>query len=425
MNDRERGALGARRWVALLVLASACAGNVMSSGGPEASAPSPGEDGATPAATARSDAAAPPLVDGGTMPEPARDGSATSPANDAALRSDASSSPAADAATPSSAPKPAAMSLISVGKPVVTSAGAGAALVNDTYFDLGFWDVAASSKPWATIDLGRGPTRIFVHVYASQGDTIPRAYRLETSGDSSNGRDGSWSVRTTISDNQQASRAHVVDFTGQRWLRITIDQAASSGGRVRLNELAVRDASRGTSDSWIFLGDSVTATTLHPGPDSFAGLVHDAVPTFYPLMINAGVGGTTTSDCLAELDANIAAYPDVQNWAVSYGTNDSASGDAAQAATFGRNLQMIIERLKSAGKSVFVPRIPYKNGSDLTAYNRVLDEVVARTGATPGPDLYAYFAAHKGELYDGVHPNDQGGAAMNRLWSETVLPLYR
>jgi acyl-CoA thioesterase I len=414
MHGWERGALGARRWATLLAFAGACAGNVMHAGAPEASAPNLSDDAGVQSPSERSD---------GGSSAPMRG------ADDAAIQfdsgNDGSAPPAADASASSTAPKPAPMSLISVGKPVVTSGGTGSALVNDTYFDLGFWDVSAATKPWAAIDLGRGPTRIFVQVYASQGDTIPRSYRLETSGDSSNGRDGTWSARVAIADNTFASRAHLVDFTGQRWLRVVVEQAASSAGRVRLNEIGVRDASRGSSDSWIFLGDSITATTLHPGPDNFAGLVHDTFPNFYPLTINAGVGGTTTNDCLAELEATLAVYPDIQNWAVSYGTNDSASGDAAQAAAFGRNLQTIVERLERAGKSVFIPRIPYKNGSDLTAYNRVIDEVVASTGAFAGPDLHAYFTAHKGELYDGVHPNDQGGAALNRLWSEAVAPLYR
>ena len=332
----------------------------------------------------------------------------------------------ADAAASSADKKLQPMSLVSVRRPVATSAGDGSWLVNDTYFDLGFWDVAVASKPWAAIDLPRGLTRIFVQVYASQPDTIPKAYRLETSHDSTNGRDGTWAPALTVNDNEATSRAHAIDFQGRRWLRLVIDEAiAGAGGRVRLNELGVRDASAGTTDSWIFLGDSITATTMHPGPESFSGLVHDKHATYYPLMINAGIGGTTTMDALADLEQNMVAYPDVQNWAVSYGTNDSAGGDASYANAFGERLRTIITRLQAAGKSVFVPRIPFKNSSDVRPYNAVLDQIVASTGASRGPDLYAHFSAHKDELGDGVHPNGKGSDSMNRLWAEAVDALYR
>lgn len=333
---------------------------------------------------------------------------------------------AVDGAVMPPLPAPAPMSLISVRKPVVTSAGAGSALVDDGYFDQVFWDVQAASQPWAAIDLGSGPSRIFVQLYASQIDSIPRAYRLETSADSTNGKDGTWTARARVDGNEYASRAHLLDFARQRWLRLVIEQAVPDAqGQVRLNELGVRDASQGASDGWIFLGDSITATTLHPGPSTFAGMVHAAHPAYYPLAINAGIGGTRTVDCLETLDAYLAAYPDVQNWAVSYGTNDAASGDVSQAVVFGRNLRAIVERLQRAGKRTFVPRIPFRTEPDVTAYNRQLDLVVAATGASLGPDLYTYFRDHQDQLYDGVHPDDSGAAALNRLWAEAVSTSYR
>jgi lysophospholipase L1-like esterase len=413
----------------LLALAcTACIGNAANSTmGSELGVPTAGKDGA--AQGGRSDGGAPSVNDADTRATDdvdaavrASDGAVASMRDARATGADA----AADAAVASAQVRPLPMSLISVKRPVVTSGGTGSWLVDDAYFDLGFWDVAVADKPWAALDLARGPSRIVVQLYASQPDTIPRAYRLESSADSSNGRDGVWTVRAMVKGNDRTSRLHVLEFSGQRWLRVVIEEAAASGGgRVRLNELAVRDASQGASDSWIFIGDSITAITYHPGPKSFSGLVHTVQPMFYPVMVNAGIGGTNTNDGLADLDKNLALFPEVQNWVISYGTNDAANGDPSYAPAFARNLREIIQRLQRAGKSVFVPRIPYKASSDVSAYNAALDEVVASTGAFRGPDLYAYFSANKGALSDGVHPNDQGSAAMNRLWAEAVAPLYR
>jgi lysophospholipase L1-like esterase len=55
----------------------------------------------------------------------------------------------------------------------------------------------------------------------------------------------------------------------------------------------------------------------------------------------------------------------------------------------------------------------------------VIDRVTARNGLLPGPDLYAWFRSHRGELgQDGVHPNDAGTRSINRLWYEALRPLY-
>jgi acyl-CoA thioesterase I len=330
-----------------------------------------------------------------------------------------------DAAVPSTERTLQPMALISVGRTVITSIGDGAVLVDDRYVDGGSWDVAAETMPWAAIDIGTSPSRVAVQIFSAQADAIAAGYSIETSADSNDGRGGTWTTALMVTDNPRANRVHVLDFTGQRWLRVTIRGAATNqNGAVHLNEIGVRDASRGFSDSWIFTGDSITALAFHPGPTQFSGLVHNSHPSYYPVLVNAGVPGFATNDALAQLDTLLGLYPDIQNWVVSYGTNDTVSNDASFTTRYGENLHELIRRLTAANKTVYMPRIPYKVPYDLAPYNVVLDEAVASTGTFAGPDLYAYFYVHQDQLVDGIHPNEQGAQAMNQLWADAVSRLY-
>lgn len=353
---------------------------------------------------------------------------AGAPNQDAGRTQDAGSGTANDGGTqnaPVAVPwELAPMKLISVRRPVVASTGNASVLVNDTYFDLSFWDVAASASPWVSIDLGKGPSRIMVQLYSSQTTTAPGGYRLETSADSTNGRDGTWTTGLSVSGNSEQSRVHALDFAGKRWLRVTITAGLAGGSRVQLNEIGVRDASAGTTDSWIFLGDSITAMSFHPGQGTFAALVNKSYPACYPVMINEGVGGTNSGDGVMSLEQRLLAFADVQNWVIGYGTNDSSSTDQRFVTQYIDNMRRIITRLQQAGKNVYVPRIPYRD-TKIEPYNTALDKLVSDTGAYPGPDFYAWFKAHPEMLGDGVHPNDQGMAAMNRMWVEAVSPLYK
>ncbi|MCE9579199.1 MAG: hypothetical protein K8W52_39110 [Deltaproteobacteria bacterium] len=274
---------------------------------------------------------------------------------------------------------------------------------------------------WVAIDVGVGPTAV-MSAWTAIGDGQLTGYAIETSADSTDGKDGHWQTAVAILDNTAATRADAIAFTGQRWLRLRITEGAAD-----LSELAVHDASHGTCDSWLFIGDSITAMAFNLSTD-FADDVHAARPDTYPLRLGIGVGGTNSENGLANLDAWLAAYPDVHNWVVSYGTNDMGGGDPVYAPAYHDRMRRLITRLQQAGKRVFVPRIPYgtwdPDGAVIPVYNAEVDRVVAETGAIAGPDLYAYFRAHPDQLADQIHPGALGARAMNELWSAIALAHY-
>ncbi len=92
--------------------------------------------------------------------------------------------------------------LLSRGKRVVTSSGDGDALVDGAYRTGAKWgggEPSPSRPAWASIELGRGPSRLLLswtssgnHDYWDQFYGAPVDYRIEVSADSTDGRDGTW-----------------------------------------------------------------------------------------------------------------------------------------------------------------------------------------------------------------------------------------
>ncbi len=330
------------------------------------------------------------------------------------------------------------MPLLSRGQPV---AGVGAELaraVDGDYHPFFTWTapVTAAAPAWIAIDLGArgaGVTQAMVTWTRSVADwdasseAIAVDYTLATSATSTDGRNGTWTEVARVAGNTFGRRAHKVPFTGQRWVRLEV--TAAVGATVELDEIDVHDATAGARDTWIFLGDSITAMSVNRSHPSIGDHVHMAAPAYDPMMLPAGIGGTSAQSARAHLDAWLDGFPDVQHWTLAYGTNDSASGDPQFAALYETNLRALIETLRARGKTPIVPRIPYKVVADpardvVPAYNAVVDRLVAEYGLVPGPDLYTWFKAHPEQLPDTVHPDEDGAAALRRLWADAVLPLY-
>jgi|HubBroStandDraft_2_1064218.scaffolds.fasta_scaffold67272_2 acyl-CoA thioesterase-1 len=296
----------------------------------------------------------------------------------------------------------------------------------------------AATPSWVAIDVGRGPSRVYL-AWTASADTnydgtmygAPGAYHLDVSADSTHGDDGTWKRVATVTDNHVRTRGHSFDFSGQRWVKIVITSPPGvSPNGVSFDEIDVHDVSAGASDTWFFFGDSITAKAFdRKTPErqpSFAEQIHQKHPRYFPAMINGGVGGEWSKGGAKRIDECLRQNPDARFWAIGYGTND-ASGNRSDTKEFASNMRDIIQRVKDAGRVPIVAKIPYStDGShqNVPAYNAVIDQLTIESHLTPGPDLYSWFVAHPDQLLDGVHPNDPGSIAMNRLWAEAVDRLY-
>ena len=96
--------------------------------------------------------------------------------------------------------------------------------------------------------------------------------------DSTNGKNGTWTTVVTVTGNLVMNRAHSFDFTGQRWARLVLTGPTPKTYEygIQLDEILLHDVSNGTDDSWIFVGDSITAEIFRLTPEhqpSFPQLV--------------------------------------------------------------------------------------------------------------------------------------------------------
>ena len=261
---------------------------------------------------------------------------------------------------------------------------------------------------------------------------LPASYTIDTSADSTNGRDGTWHEVVSVTGNTARTRAHRFPFAGSRWVRMTVKSAVPGplGNTFAIDQIDLHDASNGTDDTIFFLGDSITATAFTRCPTSqpsFAELVHQALPERFPAMINGGVDAVNSGYGVSVIQDWLALNPDFHVWAIGYGTNDA--WQKAPPSLFDEQLQTLVERIVDAGRIPVISHIPFATkgpaDADVRALNSVIDRVTARNGLLPGPDLYAWFKEHPDELgEDGVHPSEAGTRSINRLWFEALRPLY-
>jgi lysophospholipase L1-like esterase len=353
----------------------------------------------------------------------------------------------------------------------------GGAAVVDGHYHNGGWSAgnpSVASPSWVALKLAAGPTRVLVswddggtydyNAYFEQpaaGTTrmvygFPADYQIATSADSTNGMDGTWTTPVMVTGNSVRTRAHSIDFTGMTWVKMTVTAAPTSittpsgttvpvgePNGVQIGEIDVHDLSSSGScipdDTWFFMGDSITAfaydrVDIHQ--PSYAEGIHAASPTFFPAMINGGIGGELSANGLARLPQTLTLNPDYRFFVLSFGTNDAAN-DQTPVATFQSNMQSMITMVKAAGRIPVIPHIPFSGDgmhAGIPQYDAAIDALVQQNGLMAGPDLYAYFMQNQslfvcppcagGRATDDLHPDDTGLANMNALWTTAMRPLY-
>lgn len=110
---------------------------------------------------------------------------------------------------------------------------------------------------WVAIEVGPDCSRLLVswtssgnHDYTDRKYGAPVDYRIETSGDSTNGAGGVCRTAVSFNGNPVRSRAHAIDFAGQRWVRLVVTALSPDVFEwgLNLDEIDVHDLSRGGDD---------------------------------------------------------------------------------------------------------------------------------------------------------------------------------
>ncbi|MBQ8296726.1 MAG: lysophospholipase [Ruminococcus sp.] len=262
--------------------------------------------------------------------------------------------------------------------------------------------------------------------YGNSSNAMPSDYTIEVNAaEGGTYPEDGWVTAVTVEDNTLHSRQHVVEMTGYNWIRIMITgNDGKEGGTSSIN-FDIHNVSDGVSDSWIFFGDSITAGgMMNCYGTGFAELVNQIDSSYFPAQENGGIGGILSTDGAANIDRWLETFPG-KYVSIAYGTNDSW-GNQTGAQKYYENTAYMIEAVIEAGKIPVVPKIPYASETGvntyLDEYNAMIDKIYEDyPQVVKGPDFDALFRENPDYLSgDGVHPNEQGYAAMRQLWAETM-----
>ena len=335
--------------------------------------------------------------------------------------------------------------LISKFKPIYASfTGSPTAIVNGKFGESA-WTVKDSS--WVALKLELGPKKIFFTwnctnymwsdsiaqpAQCAEMLPIPVNYNLLISGNSTNGIDGDWKIVDSITGNSVAARGHIIDFASSFWVKMFV---FNGGGKI--DEIEVFDTSNGAEDTWFFMGTSITANSFK-GPVPFKNFryfimdyVSQVNPKATPAIIRGGIGCVKATGMAADIDKYLEAAGNANHFAIEVGTNDAWGGTTENVATFTKSLQTIITACKKKGIKPIIARTIATNPAKASwqvneAYLKAIDELTKKNKLHPGPDLYNWFLQHPDELKDdGIHPSQQGGTSIQRLWAEAVYMLYK
>ena len=316
---------------------------------------------------------------------------------------------------------------------------------NDVYYDA--WNGAVGS--WLAYDLSDLPQenrqKINVAWYSGAWNNYDYTVRKEAAGASLSDykiyvnaakggacpEDG-WKEVASVTGCTTHSGENVLDFSGYNWVKLEVLGVQNGGTSVNLN-VDIHDCSDGLVDSWLFLGDSITAggmVTFSAGDGNFADLLHQLDPAYYPAQENGGIGGIFSTDGKNNIDRWLSSFPG-EYVSIAYGTND-CWGNQTGAEKYYENTVYMIKAVQAAGKQAVLPKIPFSTEPGITAniadYNAQIDRIYEEFPTViKGPDFYAFYEQYpEGLSADGVHPNSEGYNEMRKLWAQKMYEtVYR
>ena len=254
------------------------------------------------------------------------------------------------------------------------------------------------------------PSDYTIEVNAAPGGTYP---------------ENGWEVVETVTENTLSSRQHIVSFAGYNWIRLHITGVDGKESGTCMVNFDIHNVSDGISDSWLFLGDSITAGGMNNCYGTgFAIYLNQLDSRYFPVQENGGIGGITSTDGRNNIDRWLKTFPG-KYVSIAYGTND-AWGNQSGAQKYYENTVYMVQAVLNAGKVPVLPKIPYAKEAGVQdyeqEYNAMIDKIYAEyPQVIQGPDFYSIIQEHLEYLSsDGVHPCSEGYEEMRRIWAETM-----
>ena len=327
---------------------------------------------------------------------------------------------------------PSAMPVISRDVPVFASSHDGDATPEKAQDGDPATSWASSAMPaWLAYDLSSVPaakrSRVLVAWYAgaaldfinSEPDpdkAIPTDFTIETNsaaGGAAAPTDG-WKAVKTVKGNDKNSRQCLLDLDGATWVRVMVTKSTSPTS-VGI-DFDVHSAPDGATDSWLFMGDSITFMSTSYLFSDLPSLVNKQASGRWPAVIPAGIGGTNTTTALEALAETMDDYPG-RFVVLAYGTNDHPGE---------YQMEELVKKVIAAGKAPVVPHMPWSTDARVQQEgpenNAIIDELYAKyPEILHGPDFWTIFTDRTDLIPAGdVHPNDAGKEEFRKQWAKAM-----
>ncbi|MBR5514552.1 MAG: lysophospholipase [Ruminococcus sp.] len=255
------------------------------------------------------------------------------------------------------------------------------------------------------------PSDYTIEVNAAEGGAYP---------------ENGWEIVETVEGNTLSSRQHLVNMEGYNWIRLNIEKADDESGKQASINFDIHNVSGGVSDSWLFLGDSITAGGMNNCYGTgFATHINTLDSRYFPIQENGGIGGIRSIDGKENIDRWLSVSH-ARFVSLAYGTND-CWGNPDSTEEYYDNTKYMIDAVLAAGKIPVLPKIPASTNEDVMnnvpLYNAVIDRLYVEYGdkIVKGPDFSEFLLSSPDYLSgDGVHPSDTGYAAMREEWARLM-----
>jgi hypothetical protein len=223
-----------------------------------------------------------------------------------------------------------------------------------------------------------------------------------------------WTTIQTVTNNNRSTRQFLVDIMGANWVRINVTRSSDPAGFEL--DMDVHSAPDGATDSWLFMGDSITFICTTYAFSDLPELVNAAVPGRWPALIPAGIGGTNTTTALAAIQETMQGFPG-RFVTLNYGTNDHPTEF---------HMEELVQAVIAAGKIPVVPHMPWSATAPIQdagpQINQMIDALYAKYPAIlHGPDLWAEFL-NRPDLIPAtdIHPNTAGQVEYRKDWATAM-----
>ena len=307
--------------------------------------------------------------------------------------------------------------LVSRDRAVLASGGDVAGLTRRDVGPRSAWRSDGEGAAWVEVHVGLGPTQALVRLEAPTGERLPLRYRLETSGEREGER--GWRRELEVVENGSRTRTHVIELDGQSAVRVAFEGPAA---------LDVHDASDGTDDVWLVLGDELAGAAFgEVGPASgFAERVHARYPGYHPALIDESRAGEGAAALLERLGPLLELHASARRVALSFGASPPGPDDIAA-------LGALAQALLAAGRVPMFARAPLlaaAHAGEVAAFNARLAAIEQEHGLEPGPDPSAWAQAN-GACGDAAAPGGrwqtppaEARDALAALWVSAADVFY-